>query len=214
MIEENKTSEMDSNWNETKQNETETEAFEKDEKKKPAVMKEIFHFVVYILSILLVTYLIIHYIGQRTIVVGDSMRETLQDGDNLVVDKISYRFHAPERFDIIVFPYEYEDDTYYIKRVIGLPGETVQIDEEGYIFINGQVLEEYYGREVMEYAGDAAEPIVLGEDEYFVLGDNRNESRDSRFEDVGLIKRKDIIGRAIFRMYPFSSFGTLENGND
>lgn len=195
-----------------------TEEYDEDkeelEQKKPSFMKELFHFVLYILGILLATYLIIHYVGQRTIVVGDSMMETLQDGDNLVVDKISYRFHAPERFDIIVFPYEYEEDTYYIKRVIGLPGETVQIDNEGNIFINGELLEENYGREVMDYAGDAYEPIVLGEDEFFVLGDNRNESRDSRYEDVGLIKRDKIMGRAIFRIYPFSSVGTIKNGND
>ncbi|MGN0170640.1 MAG: signal peptidase I [Lachnospiraceae bacterium] len=172
-------------------------------------MKEIFHMVVYILSILAITYLIIHFVGQRTIVVGMSMRDTLQDGDNLIVDKITYRMKDPERFDIIVFPYQYEEDTYYIKRIIGLPGETVQIDEEGQIWIDGEILEENYGREVIRDAGLAAEPITLGENEYFVLGDNRNASEDSRFMDVGVISMDDIVGRAIFRIYPFSSFGKI-----
>ncbi|SFQ05273.1 signal peptidase I [Lachnospiraceae bacterium XBB1006] len=184
-----------------------------NEKKKQSTAKEILHFVLYIVAVLLATYLIVHYVGQRTVVVGESMRETLQDGDNLVVDKISYALHDPERFDIIVFPYAYGEDTYYIKRIIGLPGETVQITEKGTILINGSELKESYGREVMQDPGMAAEPIILGKDEYFVLGDNRNDSEDSRYEDVGCIKKEDIIGRAILRIYPFSSFGKINNGN-
>ncbi|MBE5905756.1 MAG: signal peptidase I [Lachnospiraceae bacterium] len=184
-----------------------------EEKKQKSTAKEILNFILYIVAVLLATYLIVHYVGQRTVVVGESMRETLQDGDNLVVDKISYAIHDPERFDIIVFPYEYSEETYYIKRIIGLPGETVQITADGTIMIDGKELKEDYGREVMEVRGLAAKPITLGEDEYFVLGDNRNESEDSRYEDVGLIKRKDIIGRAILRIYPFSSFGKINNKN-
>ena len=141
------------------------------------------------------------------------MEPTLDSGDNLIVDKISYRFRAPERFDIIVFPWKYEESTYYIKRIIGLPGETVQIDENGTIYINGEVLQESYGREVIkaEYVGLAAEPITLGEDEYFVMGDNRNNSTDSRSAMVGNIKREDIIGRAWVRIWPFSKFGILKH---
>lgn len=141
------------------------------------------------------------------------MEPTLDSGDNLIVDKISYRFRDPERFDIIVFPWKYEESTYYIKRIIGLPGETVQIDENGTIYINGEVLQESYGREVIkaEYVGLAAEPITLGEDEYFVMGDNRNNSTDSRSAMVGNIKREDIIGRAWVRIWPFSKFGILKH---
>lgn len=108
---------------------------------------------------------------------GHSMEDTLDDGDNLIVDKLTYRFRDPVRYDIIVFPYKYKEDTYYIKRIIGLPGEMVQITEEGNILINGEILEESYGREVMKSPGIAADPIILGEDEYFVLGDNRNCQR-------------------------------------
>ena len=117
------------------------------------------------------------------------MENTLHNGDNLIVDKLSYRFRDPERFDIIVFPFQYQTNTYYIKRIIGLPGETVQIMEDGSIYINGEKMEESYGREVIqpETIGRAAEPIVLGEDEYFVMGDNRNNSSDSRTDIVGKI---------------------------
>lgn len=166
---------------------------------------------IYILIILGLTYFIIHYVGQRTEVNGASMETTLSHGDNLIVDKVSYHFKAPQRFDIIVFPYQYAEDTYYIKRVIGLPGETVQIDGEGHIYINGSILEESYGREVMDSPGRAFEPITLGMDEYFVLGDNRNNSSDSRDPSVGNIRRIDIIGKAWVRIYPFDKFGVLQH---
>ena len=119
--------------------------------------------------------------------------DNLSDGDHLIVDKISYRFREPQRYEIVVFPYRYEKNTYYIKRIIGLPGETVQI-VDGYIYINGKQLDEHYGNEIIEEAGMAAEPVTLGEDEYFVMGDNRNNSQDSRVSDVGAIHRDELMG--------------------
>ncbi len=187
----------------------------KEEKKGglAAAAKETVSFLMYIAIVFVLTYLVIHYVGQRTEVSGSSMESTLSDGDNLIVDKISYRFRAPERYDIIVFPYKYEEDTYYIKRIIGLPGETVQIDEKGTIFIDGQELEESYGREViaLNKRGLAEKPVTLGTDEYFVMGDNRNHSQDSRDPSVANIKREDIIGRAWLRIYPFSKFGFVKH---
>ena len=167
----------------------------------------------YLLVIVLLTWVIVTFVGQRTKVDGHSMEPTLSDGDNLIVDKLSYRFHDPERFDIIVFPFQYQANTYYIKRIIGLPGETVQIMEDGSIYINGEKLEESYGREVIqpETIGRAAEPIVLGEEEYFVMGDNRNYSSDSRTDIVGNIKQEDIIGKAWLRIWPLSDFGVLKH---
>lgn len=167
----------------------------------------------YLLGVLCLTWLVITFVGQRTEVDGSSMEPTLTNGDNLIVDKLSYRFRDPERFDIIVFPYKHKAKTYYIKRIIGLPGETVQIDEQGDIYINGEVLSESYGREIIraENIGLAAEPIVLGEDEYFVMGDNRNNSTDSRYPQVGNIRREDIIGRAWVRIWPLSGFGILKH---
>lgn len=175
------------------------------------MLKEILSTSVYILTVLVLTYLIIHFIGQRTEVIGPSMQPTLYSDDNLIVEKITYRFHDPKRFDIIVFPFQYADKTYYIKRIIGLPGETVRIDWEGNIYINDELLNEHYGKEVIQYPGLAENTITLAEDEYFVMGDNRNDSSDSRDPSVGNIKRKDIIGRAVFRIWPFSAFGKIEN---
>lgn len=177
------------------------------------VMKELLSTGLYLLCVLLLTHLVITFVGQRTEVEGQSMVTTLSDGDNLIVDKITYRFQDPKRFDIIVFPFQYEEDTFYIKRIIGLPGETVQIDGKGNIYIDGEILEESYGREIIrpENVGIAAQPIVLGEDEYFVMGDNRNNSTDSRTEIVGNIKREDIIGRAWLRIWPLSEFGILKH---
>ena len=143
-------------------------------------LKDILSTSLYLLIVLVMTFLVVTYVGQRTKVIGSSMSPTLTDGDNLIVDKISYRFHDPERFDIVVFPFRYADKTYYIKRIIGLPGETVYIDEEGNIYIDGEVLNEHFGKEVIQDPGRAYEPVKLGTDEYFVLGDNRNNSSDSR----------------------------------
>ena len=175
------------------------------------IMKENLSTSIYLLVVLCAAYLIITYVGQRTQVSGSSMETTLSDGDNLLVDKITYRFSEPKRFDIIVFPFQYDTDTYYIKRIIGMPGETVQIDYDGNIYINGSLLKESYGREVIQNPGRAAEPITLGKDEYFVMGDNRNNSSDSRDPSVGNIHRKDIIGRAWVRIWPFSKFGVLKH---
>ena len=174
-------------------------------------MRETISFILYIAIVFLLTYLVIHYVGQRTQVSGISMEYTLSDGDNLIVDKISYRFHKPERYDIIVFPFQYEENTYYIKRIIGLPGEKVQISEDGAIYINGKVLEESYGSQIIKNPGQAEDPIELDDDEYFVLGDNRNESSDSRDPSVGVIHEEDIIGRAWLRIYPFDKMGFIRH---
>lgn len=175
------------------------------------MLRTILGYILYILVIIGLTWMIVTFVGQRTRVSGQSMETTLQDGDNLIVDKISYRFHDPSRYDIIVFPYKYEENTFYIKRIIGLPGETVQV-KDGYTYINGKKLtSDIYGREVMEEPGIAEEPIKLGSDEYFVLGDNRNHSQDSRDPYVGVLKRSDLMGRAFVRIYPLNKFGVIKH---
>ena len=181
-----------------------------EEENKSNPLRELAGMLVYIIIVLAVTFLFITFVGQRTHVSGESMENTLDDGDQLIVDKITYRFKDPERFDIIVFPFHYKENTYYIKRIIGLPGETVQI-ADGLIYIDGEVLQESYGREVIQDPGLAAEPITLGEDEYFVLGDNRTQSSDSRDPSVGLIHRDEIVGRAWLRIWPLDSFGILKH---
>lgn len=179
--------------------------------KEGGILSTLLGWILYILVIIGLTYLIITYVGQRTRVSGDSMNPTLQDGDNLIVDKISYRFRDPERYDIIVFPFKHEENTFYIKRIIGLPGETIQV-VDGYVYIDGELLEsDIYGAEVMWKANIAAEPIALGEDEYFVLGDNRNHSSDSRDPSVGVLTREDLLGRAWVRIYPFDQAGVIKH---
>ena len=164
--------------------------------------KEIINWVVYFVCLLAVVFVINTFVVQRTMVSGDSMYPYLHNKDQLMMDKLSYRFHDPERFDIVIFPVVRDGkEEYYIKRVIGLPGETVQIID-GYVYINGEKLDENYGAEVMNDAGRAAEPITLGDDEYFVLGDNRNRSDDSRYENVENLKREKIVGRAWVRIWP------------
>ncbi len=179
--------------------------------KEMDVKKEILSWVFYIVFVIVLTYLIITFVGQRTIVDGRSMNPTLNDGDNLIVDKLSYRFSDPQRFDIIVFPPQGSPSEHYIKRIIGLPGETVQIDDDGNIYINGKILDENYGLDTIQNPGRASEPITLGEDEYFVLGDNRNNSTDSRSEQVGNVKRSSITGKAWVRIWPLSGIGILKH---
>lgn len=181
-----------------------------EEEAEKSPLQEFVGMVVYIGIVLLITFLIITYVGQRTHVSGSSMENTLSHNDNLIVDKITYRFQEPERFDIIVFPFQYQEDTYYIKRIIGMPGETVQI-ADGNIYIDGEILQESYGHEVIRDPGMAAEPIELGEDEYFVMGDNRNESADSRDPSVGAIHREDIIGRAWVRIWPLNKIEVISH---
>ena len=175
------------------------------------IVKELLGMVVYVAFVILVVWFIITFVGQRTEVSGSSMYDTLEDGDNLWINKLAYRFHDPERFDIVVFPYQ-DSSVYYIKRIIGLPGETVRFEEDGTIYINDEPLEENYGYETISPSmiGRAGEDIVLGEDEYFVMGDNRNDSKDSRFEEVGNIHRDELEGKATFRIWPLSKFGKVE----
>ena len=166
--------------------------------------------IIYLLLILLCVFVIPKYVVQRTVVSGASMEDTLHDGESLLVEKISYRFTDPERFDVVVFyPDEEEQTEYYVKRVIGLPGETIQITGDD-IFINGELLEEDFGKQEMVYSGIAEDAFLLGEDEYFLLGDNRYISFDSRYEEVGAIHKEMIAGKAIVRIWPLNKIGKFD----
>ena len=158
----------------------------------------------FILSVLFIAFLMSEYVVSRVEVHNHSMDHTLENGDDVLIDKISYRFHSPKRFDIIVFRVKGSSEE-LIKRVIGLPGETVQI-ENGRFFIDGEEIEDYKGLDKPEYAGIAATPVKLASDEYFVVGDNRKESIDSRYEDVGLVAFPRITGRMFMRILPFRRF--------
>lgn len=177
-------------------------------RKRRSIVREVVSWIFYLAAVVMAAYLMVTYVCERTRVQGDSMYGTLSDGDNLIVDKISYRFMSPKRFDIVVFPFQYQEDTYYIKRIIGLPGEMVQISD-GNIYINGSRLKEDYGYESIRNPGLASKPVTLGEDEYFVLGDNRNNSSDSREPSVGNITGDEIVGKAVLRIWPLNRLGFL-----
>lgn len=180
-------------------------------KEQNSIWKEIVEWIWIFAVVAVISFLIVTFVGIRTKVEGESMMPTLHNGDNLLVDKLTYRFRDPERYEIIVFPYKHEENVYYIKRIIGLPGETIQI-VDGEVYIDGEKLAKDYGAEKMADAGIAVEPIVLGEDEYFVLGDNRNHSSDSRVPNVGVLKREDLVGRAWLRIWPLQDVGVVAHG--
>lgn len=183
---------------------------ENREEKNRGISKELVEWLIYLVAVVVLCFLVTKFLGQRTEVFGQSMEPTLHDHDNLITDKITYRFREPARYEIIVFPFDKEKDVNYIKRIIGLPGETIQVID-GYVYINGEQLNEDYGNEVMESSGIAEVPITLSDDEYFVLGDNRNHSGDSRQSNVGPIKRDEILGRAWVRIFPFDRFGVISH---
>lgn len=200
----------------------ETKSSKSKEKKslKKRIISALLEISLYVVIAVVCIFVVPKYVVQRTEVSGPSMENTLHNKDNILVEKLSYRFGDPKRFDIIVF-YHFDDPEirdkedascydFYVKRIIGLPGETVQIVDDT-IYINGEPLEEHYGKDPITESGIADEPFTLDEDEYFVLGDNRKVSQDSRYEAVGNIAREDIVGKAWFRMYPFSKFGFLND---
>lgn len=188
-----------------------TEIKKKDKKEKKKQTRDVvLELCFYLFLLVLCAYIIPTFFLQRTIVDGPSMEPALKDGESLLIEKISVWSGNLERFDVIVFyPNGKDDKEYYVKRIIGLPGETVQI-EDGRILINGEILEEDYGyEEEISYPGLAAGEIVLGEEEYFVLGDNREVSFDSRYTKVGNVKKENISGKVILRIWPLSEFGTV-----
>lgn len=176
------------------------------------IKNSMFRWIRTVLIIGVFAYLTVKYVVQRVDVYGDSMSPVLEAGDVLLVEKLTPGFREPKRFDLVVFRYQYRDNLYYIKRVIGLPGETVQI-VDGKVLIDGAFLEEDFGTEPVEKGKRAEEPIVLGKDEYFVLGDNRNHSSDSRDSDIGNLQKDQIIGRAVFRIWPVERIGILEEND-
>ncbi len=149
---------------------------------------------------------VIEFAVEKTTMTGDSMEATLFNEDKIIISRFSYLFRNPKRFDVIVFKQSGKEHSYYnIKRVIGLPGETIQIID-GSVYIDETILEEPISVELMNVSGLAQEPITLEENEYFVLGDHRNFSEDSRFANVGTIVKDDIVGKAWLRISPNFAF--------
>ncbi len=165
---------------------------------------------IYLALILFAMFVVPNYILQRTVVDGPSMKDTLHSGESLLVEKVSKHFTDPKRYAIIIFdpPEEVKEDKdkndYFVKRLFGLPGETIEI-KDGKIYINGEIIDDHYGKDPMTEEDNMK--ITLAEDEFFVLGDNRSLSLDSRTEELGPIKRDMLVGRMLLRVWPLSQFG-------
>jgi len=174
------------------------------------LLKEIFSWIIEIAIVLMMAFVLVYFIGMRTSVVGQSMSETLENGDQILVNRFMYKVIGPKANDVIVFlPNGNEKSHYYVKRVIGVPGDTVQI-KDGRIYVNGTEFTEKVDVASIEDAGLAVDAVTLGDDEYFVLGDNRNNSEDSRYANIGNIKREYIIGKAWFVISTGDRFGFIK----
>jgi len=174
-------------------------------KKKSALLE----YALYLFIIFFVLVLTPKYLMEKILVDGSSMENSLYDGEQVLIEKVSRYFDGPERFDVVVFTKNH--GTYnktYIKRIIGLPGETVQIVGSR-ILINGEALEEEFGEDPIEDAGIASDPVLLGTGEYFVLGDNRRVSVDSRDRAVAAVRLSELDGVVFLRVVPFSEFGKV-----
>jgi signal peptidase I len=152
------------------------------------------------------TFLIITFVGQSMIVDGSSMEPNLHNGARLFINKFIYNFKSPERYDVIVFRPKHKPEVRFIKRVIGLPGETIII-RDGKTYIDGKPLEEDYIKEPMvENYG----PFVIPKNHLFVMGDNRNSSLDSRYTYVGYINYKSIVGEAFWVYWPLKNMRKVD----
>ena len=169
---------------------------------KKNVLWEYIRVAIWTIAALIGAFIILSFVGQRTEVNGASMYPTLESGDSVWVNKLAYKVGDIERYDVVIFPYYNKSlgkEVYYIKRIIGMPGELIQI-QDGVIYIDGEQITEsygYYDKDYPYYNGIAAEEMYIGENEYFVLGDNRNNSEDSR--SIGCITKDMIIGEALVK---------------
>lgn len=166
-------------------------------------------FAIQIVIVIAIAFVCVYFFGMKVTVIGNSMSTTLADGDKILVNRFSYALKGPKANDVVVFfPNGNESSHYYVKRVVGVPGDTIQITD-GEIYVNGQrFIEE--GSQDIEYAGLAEEVITVGKDEYFVIGDNPNDSEDSRYANIGNIKEEYIEGKAWFRTGPGAPRGRIK----
>jgi signal peptidase I len=182
----------------------------KKRKVNTGLLREVAAWTGEILLAVMAAVVVVLSVGFRISVVGPSMSPTLENGERILVNRIGYKLFDPKRNDLVVFlPNGNEKAHYYIKRVIALPGDRVQI-KDGIVYINGEPFEEKAEVSAIENPLLAEDEIVIGKDEYFVLGDNRNNSEDSRYASIGNVKKEHIVGQAWLIVYPWNKFGLLK----
>ena len=174
------------------------------------LIKEVVTWAFQILLVIGIAFVLVYFVGEKTNVIGASMEPTLYNKNEVIINKFIYKLTDPKRGDVIVFRPNGNQNTHSnIKRVMGLPGETVKI-ENGKLYINEEEIVSEYITESIEEAGIAQDEILLGADEYFVLGDNLGNSEDSRFANIGNVNKQDIEGKVWFRVSPFKEMGFIK----
>ena len=174
------------------------------------LLKEIGIWAGEILITMAIAIVLVYFFGYRTNVVEQSMMPTMVEGESVLVNRFTYKLTQPKANDVIAFfPNGNEKSHLYIKRVIAVPGDVVQI-RGGSVYVNGQLFEEVIEVDSIEDAELAADEILVGEDEFFVLGDNRNNSEDSRYPGIGNIKKEHIVGKVWFALSPLKKFGFIK----
>ncbi len=174
--------------------------YEKKKKISKDTIHEIFSTIFCCFAAVLLAYVIVFSVGMKVSVIGVSMNPVLQNGEEVLVNRFKYKIFSPKRGEVIAFlPNGNTNSHYYLKRVVGLPGETIQIIG-GYVYINGELLKEDESYDKIADPGIAVSEILLGSDEYFVLGDNRNFSEDSWSGNIGPVSKDTIAGNAWFHL--------------
>ena len=174
--------------------------YQKKKKLNPKIIKDIFEMIIGGMIVIFLAFVIVYSVGMKTSVVGDSMEPMLYNGQEILMNRIVYRLSSPKRGDVIVFlPNGNQNSHYYVKRVVGLPGDTIQI-QSGNVYVNGVLLEEDEEFDKMKDSGIAENELELAADEFFVLGDNRNSSEDSRSGNIGPVRKDTIVGKAWFKL--------------
>ena len=173
--------------------------YEKEKKINKSTIHEILSTLFYCGVAVFLAFVLVFSVGMKISMVGVSMEPALYNGQEVLINRFIYKITSPKRGDVIAFlPNGNQNSHYYLKRIVGLPGESVQIID-GYVYINGERLPEDEYDKMADY-GIAENEIQLGSDEYFVLGDNRNMSEDSRSGNIGAVKKDTIAGKVWFHL--------------
>ena len=182
--------------------------YQKKKKLNIALIHEIISWIFWIVMSIILALLVVYCIGMKTSIIGSSMEPSLYNGQEIFLNRLVYKITSPKAGDVVVFlPNGNEKSHYYVKRVVAVPGDELYV-KNGILYVNNEVQDEYINDKIAE-AGLAENKIELGDDEYFCLGDNRPVSQDSRYEEVGPVKRSIIVGKVWIRIWPLNKFGKV-----